>query len=451
MKSFAAAAYLCTNASDATTGDFEIIRFFQNRCILEKRARNKRKIFNDPVYGFIHIPDPLIFDLIEHPYFQRLRRIRQLGLTALVYPGANHTRFQHSLGAMHLMTQAIQTLRGKGVDISDEEALSAQIAILLHDIGHGPFSHALEESIIHDLSHEDLSLMMMETLNDQFDGKLAKAIRIFKGNYPRNFLSQLIVGQLDMDRLDYIQRDSFFSGVAEGTVGFDRIIKMLHVFNNELVIEEKGIYSVEKFILARRLLYWQVYFHKTVVSAEHLLVKILKRAEQLAKEGVPLFTTPSLAFFLGNPFNAAAILRSSSHEKKEFLDTFSMLDDNDILVAAKVWSDHDDPVLSDLCHRLINRNLFQIEIQGQPFDKERVEKISAEVLKKTGIPKQDIGYFVFTDAISNFAYSLVDHQIKILGKDNTVTDITGVSDILDQAIISRIVHKYILCYPKMND
>lgn len=413
--------------------------------------RNKRKIFNDPVYGFIHIPHPLIFDLIEHPYFQRLRRIRQLGLTFLVYPGANHTRFQHSLGAMHLMNQAIMTLRQKGIDITEDEEIAALTAILLHDIGHGPFSHALEESIIHNLSHEDLSLMMMEELNRQFHHQLDMAIEIFKGTYNKKFLSQLIVGQLDMDRLDYIQRDSYFSGVAEGTVGLDRIIKMLNVSDNQIVLEEKGIYSIEKFILARRLMYWQVYFHKTVVSAEHLLMKILERAEHLAADGSHLFTTPALQYFLGKSFHVSKIRKGSYGEVKKLLNMFSLLDDNDILVAAKVWAGHSDPVLSNLCRRLINRDLYQIEIRDEPFDREKINDLSAKVAEKENIPSDQTDYFVFTDTISNFAYSLEDHQIQILGKDNEVTDITLVSDILDQSIISRIVHKHILCYPKMND
>jgi len=411
--------------------------------------RNKRKIFNDPVYGFVPIPHPMIFDLIEHPHFQRLRRIRQLGLTSLVYPGANHTRFQHSLGAMHLLTQAIHSLRRKDVEITDEEELAAQIAILLHDIGHGPFSHALEKTLINELSHEELSLMIMEELNHKFGGALSTAIQVFKGEYPKKFLSHLIVGQLDIDRLDYIQRDSFFSGVAEGAIGLDRIIKMLNVHNNELVLEEKGIYSIEKFILARRLMYWQVYFHKTVVSAEHLLVKILERADRLAADGVSLFETPALGYFLGKSFRVKS-LNTNPEQRKELLNMFSLLDDNDILTAVKVWMNHPDPVLSRLCRQLIHRDLFTIELQEKPFDPEYVRRISDTVSKKWNLSSEQVQYFVFSDSVSNFAYSLDDHRISILGKDNRVTDITEASNILDQSIISRIVNRHILCYPKIN-
>ncbi len=416
--------------------------------MVQEPNNTKRKIINDPVYGFIPVTSALLFDLLEHPWMQRLRRIRQLGLTSLVYPGANHTRFQHSLGASYLMDQAIQSLRSKGVCISNEEALSATVAILLHDIGHGPFSHALEETIIKELSHEQLSLLFMAQLNKEFDNKLTEAIQIFQGKYPRKFFNQLISGQLDMDRLDYLQRDSYFTGVSEGVIGLERIIKMLNVVNDRLVIEEKGIYSIEKFVFARRLMYWQVYFHKTVVSAEQLLLKILDRAHQLAGSGEKLFVTPALDYFLYSRYPQKRYDALTQAEGKELLDQFSLLDDNDIITSAKVWAYSKDPVLSNLCHRLVNRKLFHVEIQARPFDKEKTESIRRKMMRDTGFNEMETSFFVFTNTISNFAYSPEDHQINILRKDGSVKDITEVSDIMDQNIISKIVQKHILCYPK---
>ncbi|MCD6200436.1 MAG: HD domain-containing protein [Bacteroidales bacterium] len=410
--------------------------------------KRKRKIINDPVYGFIPVTSSLLFDLLEHPWVQRLRRIRQLGLTYLVYPGANHTRFQHSLGASYLMGQALQSLQGKDVPVSAEETLSASVAILLHDIGHGPFSHALEETIIKGLSHEQLSLLFMEQLNQEFGGQLDDALKIFQGRYPRKFFNQLISGQLDMDRMDYLQRDSYFTGVSEGIIGLERIIKMLYVQEEELVVEEKGIYSLEKFVLARRLMYWQVYFHKTVVSAEQLLLKILARARQLAENREKLFVTPALHYFLYDRYPKKKVETLTARERKELLDRFSLLDDNDIITSAKVWSESSDPVLSNLCRRLVNRKLFHVEIQDHPFEEEKECRIRRKMMKDYGFSEAETAFFVFTNTISNFAYSPKDHQIKILRKDGSVQDITAVSEIMDQNIISRIVEKHILCYPK---
>ncbi len=408
----------------------------------------KRKIINDPVYGFIPVTSPLLFDLLEHPWVQRLRRIRQLGLTSLVYPGANHTRFQHSLGASWLMDQALQSLQSKGVPVSGEEALAATVAILLHDIGHGPFSHALEETMIRGGSHEQLSLLFMQELNREFDGRLDTALQIFRGRYHRRFFNQLISGQLDMDRMDYLQRDSYFTGVSEGIIGLERIIKMLNVSGDELVVEEKGIYSVEKFVLARRLMYWQVYFHKTVVSAEQLLLKILARARQLAGSGETLFATPALHYFLYSLYPGKNTGELTLPERKDLLDRFSLLDDNDIITSAKVWSDSPDRVLADLCNRLVNRKLFHVDIQNHPFDPEKVRRIRKKMMKDQGLEEEETAFFVFTDKISNFAYSPKDHQIKIMRKDGAVKEITEVSEIMDENIISRIIEKHIMCYPK---
>ena len=407
-----------------------------------------RKIINDPVYGFIPVGTPLLFRLVEHPWFQRLRRIRQLGLTYLVYPGANHTRFQHSLGAAYLMGETLHALRGKGIEITAGEELAATAAILLHDIGHGPFSHALEETIIGGLSHEQLSLMFMQQLNEETDGLLEDAIRIFRGNYGRKFLNELISGQLDMDRLDYLQRDSYFTGVSEGVIGLERIIKMLNVRDDELVVEVKGIYSIEKFVLARRMMYWQVYFHKTVVAAEQLLLKILARAHLLARAGKELFTTPALHYFLYGEYPSRDPGHLQAEERRELLAHFALLDDNDIIASAKVWSQENDVVLADLCDRLINRKLFHVEIQDHPFPGEKVREIRRRMMKDTGLSEEDTASFVFTNTISNYAYSPSGHQIRILRKDGSVKDITEVSEIMDEQIISRIVEKHIFCYPK---
>jgi HD superfamily phosphohydrolase len=409
---------------------------------------NKRKIINDPVYGFISIPGDFIFDLIEHQWFQRLRNIKQLGLTSFVYPGANHSRFQHCLGAVYLMDQAIKTLRSKNISISDEEEEAAYIAILLHDTGHGPFSHALENSIISGISHEDLSLLLMNRLNEEFKGRLSLAIEIFKGTYKRRFLHELIAGQMDMDRLDYLRRDSFFTGVIEGSVGSDRIIRMLNVIDERLVVDEKGIYSLEKFLIARRLMYWQVYMHKTVLSSESLLVKILKRAKELAGEGHDLYATPALRFFLYNKLGPDDLFKEGQFTPGLIATNFTRLDDTDILVSAKYWADDSDKVLSDLSARLTKRNLLAIELQNEPFPKERVVHLKAQAGKLLELSPEMTDYFVFTNSISNLAYTPEAPEVKILLKSGKTADISAVSDMFDHRFLSERVTKYFLCYPK---
>jgi HD superfamily phosphohydrolase len=406
-------------------------------------STNKLKIINDPVYGFIKIPYPIVFDLIEHPWFQRLRRIRQLGLTHFVYPGANHTRFQHAVGAMHLMGQAIEMIRSKGHEINEEEAMAVTIAILLHDIGHGPFSHSLEQSLIRDTTHESISAMFMEQLNLQFNGKLERSIEIFQNRYPKKFLHQLVSSQLDMDRLDYLKRDSFFTGVTEGVIGSDRIIKMLNVWNDQLVVDEKGIYSIEKFLIARRLMYWQVYLHRTVLSSEQVLVMMLKRAQALRSVRTELFATPALAYFLED-----APGRFDPANSPVFLEQFAALDDNDILAAAKVWCNHPDTVLSMLSRGLVNRELLAIELNDHPFDENRVESLRKTVATHLSITMEEAGYLVVSDSISNFAYSDMDDRISILDKQGHTRDIAEASDMLNIAVLSKTVRKYFLCYPR---
>ena len=398
-------------------------------------STNKLKIINDPVYGFIKIPYDMIFDLIEHPLFQRLRRIRQLGLTHFVYPGANHTRFQHAVGAMHLMGLAIEVIRSKGHAISDEEAEAVTIAILLHDIGHGPFSHSLEHSLIKNTTHEEISLLMMEQLNEEFSGELTMAIEIFRNRYPKKFLHQLVSSQLDMDRLDYLKRDSFFTGVTEGVIGSDRIIKMLNVLNDQLVVEEKGIYSIEKFLIARRLMYWQVYLHRTVVASEQLLVLMLLRAQDLSAMGEELFATPALAYFL-------------REQKQVSLEQFSLLDDEDILASAKVWCNNSDRVLSMLANGLVNRKLFSVELDNRPFSAERVAEIRDFAKEKLSMSPRDAEYMVVSDSVSNFAYSDMDDRITIMDKHGNTRDIAEASDILNISVLSLTVRKYFLCYPR---
>lgn len=408
---------------------------------------NKRKIVNDPVYGFINIPYSILYDLIEHPYFQRLRRIQQLGLTNYVYPGANHTRFQHAIGALHLMEQAIAVLRSKDLEITEKEAEAVMITILLHDIGHGPFSHALESSIV-PVSHEVLSLMFMQELNRQFNGRLTMAISIFQNKYHKKFLNQLVSSQLDMDRLDYLRRDSFFTGVTEGTIGADRIIKMLTVVNDELVVEEKGIYSIEKFLVARRLMYWQVYFHKTVISAENLLVNTLRRVKYLSGKGQDLFVTPSLGFFLNKGFELPDLSSSDWENHKKLLDNFSQLEDNDIIASAKVWAVHTDVTLATLSRNLVGRKLYHIEMQHEPYQASVLQPICAKVSQMLQIHPEDTEYFVFTGEISNNAYQTTDDRIKILRKNGDIVDITEASDMLDQNVLAKTVVKYFICYPK---
>ena len=409
---------------------------------------NKRKIINDPVYGFISIPGDFVFDLIEHPWFQRLRNIKQLGLTSFVYPGANHSRFQHCLGSLHLMDMAIRTLIGKGVKISAEEEEAAFCAILLHDAGHGPFSHALENSIISGISHEDLSLLLMRKLNEHFNGRLTLAIEIFKGTYKRKFLHELVAGQMDMDRLDYLRRDSFFTGVIEGSVGSDRIIRMLNVVDDSLVIDEKGIYSLEKFLIARRLMYWQVYMHKTVLSSESLLVRILKRAKEIASEGTDLYATPALRFFLYNKLGPDDMIRDGKFTPGLVAANFTRLDDSDILVSIKYWADERDKILSDLSSRLSRRDLLAIELQNEPFPKERVEKLKSLVRTKLIISQKETDYYVFTNTVSNLAYTPDAPVVRILLKSGETADISAVSDMFDHRFLSERITKYFLCYPK---
>jgi hypothetical protein len=404
---------------------------------------NKKKIINDPVYGFISVPTELVFDLIEHPYFQRLRYIKQLGMTHLVYPGALHTRFHHALGAMHLMGMAIETLRNKGHQISPHEEEAVIIAILLHDIGHGPFSHALEEGIVEGISHEDISVMLMQKLNMQFSGRLTMAIEIFKGSYHREFLHQLVTGQLDMDRMDYLNRDSFFTGVVEGVISSDRIIKMLNVKDDLIVVEEKGIYSVEKFLIARRLMYWQVYLHKTVIAAEQLLVKILKRSRELALTGEPVFTTPALSHFLKKPISKDAFRNEGRH-----LEAFAMLDDTDIMAAIKVWTTHSDPVLAKLCRDMVHRDLYKVDITNSPPDKQLINDLTRKAISRYGISEHEASYFVFEDVIRNNAYRPGDGDIRILMKDGSIKDIAAASDNSNLEALAKTVKKYILCYKK---
>jgi HD superfamily phosphohydrolase len=407
-------------------------------CIL-----NKKKIINDPVYGFISIPTELVFDLLEHPYFQRLRYIKQLGMTHLVYPGALHTRFHHALGAMHLMRTAIETLINKGHEITTNEQEAVTIAILLHDIGHGPFSHALENTIVEGISHEDVSMLLMDNLNIVFEGKLTTAISIFNDTYSKHFLHELVSSQLDMDRLDYLNRDSFFTGVSEGVISSERIIKMLNVKDDHIVVEEKGIYSVEKFLIARRLMYWQVYLHKTVIAAEYMLVKILKRSRELALKGEELFATPALNHFLKNTVSKPAFISDRHH-----IETFTRLDDTDILSAVKVWALSDDFVLAKLCGDFVQRKLFHVDITNEPPVKQFIESLINKAAGKYGITKEDASYFAFEDIIQNNAYKVGDGNIRILMKNGSIKDITAASDNSNLEALSRAVKKYILCYSK---
>jgi uncharacterized protein len=409
---------------------------------------NKRKIINDPVYGFISVPGEFVFDLIEHPWFQRLRNIKQLGLTNFVYPGANHTRFQHGLGALHLMEMAISTLRSKGAEISAEEEEATYIAILLHDIGHGPYSHALESSIIGGITHEDLSLLLMNKLDTEYDGRLQLAINIFRNTYPRRFFHELISGQMDMDRLDYLRRDCFFTGVIEGSVGSERIIRMLNVVDDTLVAEEKGIYSLEKFLIARRLMYWQVYMHKTVLASESLLVNILTRARQLARRGYDLYATPALRFFLYNELGREDLVREGKVTPSLIASNFTRLDDNDVLVSAKYWTDSSDAILAGLSKKLLNRELYAIELQDERFPEARVEEMKKKASALLNISMNDTEYFVFTQSISNTAYAPDAAEVKIMLKNGSIADISTVSDMFDHRFLSERITKHYLCYPK---
>jgi len=401
---------------------------------------NKLKIFNDPIYGFISIPSELIYDLVQHRYFQRLRRISQMGLSYLVYPGAHHTRFHHALGCMHLMQKAVETLRQKNVEISKDEEQALYIAILLHDIGHGPFSHAMEHSIVN-IHHEDISILFMNKLNQEFNGKLSLAIEIFKGNYHRNFLHQLISGQLDMDRMDYLKRDSFYSGVAEGNINSERLIQMINVVDDSLVIDEKGIYSVEKFLVARRLMYWQAYLHKTSIVAEQMLMKTLQRAKELTENGQTLSCGSAFSFFLENKIDQTNFDDST-------LEKFSKLDDYDVVSALKEWQDSEDYVLSRLSQMLINRDLLKTEISAEKISKERIIALQNLLSEKEKITVKESKYFIFKGKISNKAYDKTSEPILILQKNGKTEDLISASDKSYLKSLSEEVSKYYLCYPK---
>lgn len=403
--------------------------------------KNKLKIINDPIYGFISIPHSLLYDLIEHPYFQRLRRINQMGLSNLVYPGATHTRFHHALGCMHMMQKAVQVLKFKQVEISEEEELALYIAILLHDIGHGPFSHAMENSIVENIHHEEVSIALMEKLNKEFDNKLALALEIFNGKYHRKFMLQLISSQLDMDRMDYLKRDSFYSGVAEGNINSERLVQMIQVYEDELVVEEKGIYSVEKFLVARRLMYWQCYLHKTSLAAEIILTKILKRAKELSVQGQKLWCSESLLYFLEN-----SVTKSKFND--DVLEKFTLLDDSDILGALKTWQYHSDKVLSTLSSAIVNRKLFSIRQVTKEAQEAILEEKRKEFQERYNIPVELIDYYVFGEKQTNQAYSKTATPIKILGKDNKIRDVLEASDQLHLKALSEPVTKYFVCYPK---
>ena len=404
-------------------------------------TQNKLKIFNDLIYGFITIPNSLIFDLIEHKFFQRLRRISQMGLSYLVYPGAHHTRFHHALGSMHLMQKAVRILRFKGVTISEDEENALLIAILLHDIGHGPFSHAMEHSIVKGISHEEISVLFMEKMNAEFNRKLTLAIKIFKGEYYRKFMYQLVSSQLDMDRADYLKRDSFYTGVAEGNVNSERLITMMNVVDDELVIEEKGIYSVEKFLTARRLMYWQVYLHKTSLVAEQLLIRVLKRANELSESGKVLSSSSALSYFLNNSITKASFTDES-------LNIFAQLDDYDIISAIKEWQNHEDFVLSNLCEMIINRELLSIKIQNKQIKSANFDKHVEKLIDKYNISKSEATYFVFKGEISNQAYQKKSQQINIQLKTGKVVEIIKASDHLNLKVLSKPVNKFYMCFPK---
>lgn len=406
--------------------------------------QNKSKIINDPVYGFISIPDDLVFDIVEHAYFQRLRRIRQLGLTFYVYPAAVHTRFQHALGSVHLMTTALEVIQRKGYSLAQVDWQGAILAILLHDVGHGPFSHALEDVFVDDINHEKLSLLFMEELNVEFNGALETAISIFNGKHPRKFLHQLVSSQLDMDRLDYLRRDSFFTGVTEGSIGSERIIKMLRVVDDELVVDRKGIYSIEKFLIARRLMYWQVYLHKTVIAAEKMLIKTLERARQLGEAGEHVFAPPVLSEFLFKGKMNPRKMNSS----KEFLDAFAKLDDNDIFSALKSWIDHKDPVLAGLADGMLNRKLPAIRIQSEPFDPEQVRSLQKVVSRKEGISLEDSKYLVYTSTISNSAYNEDNEQVMLWENPGRLVELSKASDMINYSMLSKAKNKYFICFPK---
>ena len=407
-------------------------------------SQTKLKILNDPIYGFITIPNDRIFEIIEHPYFQRLRRISQMGLSYLVYPGAHHTRFHHALGCIHLMQKAVSVLRHKGVEINSAEAEALQIAILLHDIGHGPFSHAMEHSLVEGVDHECISLKIMEKLNSEFSESLTLAIQIFKGEYDRKFMNQLISSQLDMDRLDYLKRDSFYTGAAEGNINSERLITMLNVKDDALVVEENGIYSVEKFLIGRRLMYWQVYLHKTSLVAEQLLIRVLKRAKELIGEGKKLTASAPLLYFLNNRITA-------NNFDDGTLQIFAKLDDIDILSAMKNWTDTDDFVLSNLCKMIINRDLLKVKIKKKKPSAAKLQKRLLALQEKYQISEKEAGYFVFSGEIANLAYKREKDNINIMHKNGKVNDVVKVSDQFNLKALTNTVTKYYMCYPKVKD
>ncbi|MDR2683259.1 MAG: HD domain-containing protein [Dysgonamonadaceae bacterium] len=401
----------------------------------------KRKIINDPVFGFINISNEFVYSIIRHPYFQRLNRIKQLGLTCFVYPGAQHTRLSHSLGAMYLMNEAIAQLRIKGHAITQEEEQAALACILMHDLGHGPFSHVLEDTLIQGIRHEEISLLLMHRINREMKGKLDLAIAVFNDTYPKKFLHQLVSGQLDVDRLDYLRRDSFFTGVTEGNIGSARIIKMLNIKNDRLVVEAKGIYSIENFLMTRRLMYWQVYLHKTAIAAEKMLVNVLKRAKELAEQGVELFASPALHYFLYHPADRHVFLNDP-----QALDQFTDLDDNDIWSALKVWAKHSDTVLAILSSALLNRNIFKIEIEQKPFPPAYLEEKQKQLAARHAIPTEEAVYLISSDEISTNMYNEADDSIDILFKDNTIKDIAEASDMLNIQLLSKKIRKYYCCF-----
>jgi uncharacterized protein len=405
------------------------------------KGQKKAKIINDPVYGFITISDELILNLIDHPYFQRLRNIKQMGMASLVYPGALHTRFHHAIGAMHLMGEALNSLKNKGVEISNKEYQGALIAILLHDIGHGPFSHALENTLVSGVHHEDLSLLFMKRLNTIFNQQLDTALEIFTNKHPKKFLNQLVASQLDIDRLDYLLRDSYFTGVSEGVISSDRIIKLINVHNNQLVVEDKGIYSIEKFIIARRLMYWQVYLHKAVISAENLLINILKRARELAEAKQPLFATPQFEKFLYNQYG-----QNNFRNDEALLTSFAELDDYDVYSAIKVWTTHSDKTLSTLSTCLTTRNLYKIELRNEPFTEKEIDKIKNQVMKKYNVNAKELDYYVFSRTVSNEIYSINKIGINIQYKNGKIIDLANASDQLNIEVLNKTVKKHFLCY-----
>lgn len=402
---------------------------------------NDSKIINDPVFGFIKIPHGLLLQIVQHPLMQRLTHIKQLGMASVVYPAAQHTRFQHSIGSLHLMSEAITSLSQKGIFIFDSEAEAVEAAILMHDIGHGPFSHVLENTLIHGISHEEISLLMMEQINRELNGALNLALMIFKDEYNKRFLHQLISSQLDMDRLDYLRRDSFFTGVHEGNIGSARIIKMLDVVDDKLVVNSKGIYSIENYLTSRRLMYWQVYLHKTVVAFEKMLVNILLRAKYLSQNGVRLFATPALRFFLENDVD-----QTFFNEHPEALKYYELLDDNDIWCSVKIWMEHEDKILSTLAQSIIHRHIFRVEVTDAPFDDEKINTIASSIADALGIPQEGAHYMMSVNTIQKDMYDVNDDRISILYKDGTIKDIAESSDILNINLLSKKIRKYYLCY-----